>query len=120
MEEIQRYCKEVEGSMDTSMPLDEKARVFETKMVRKLKALERESMGVIGYAFYALMRIAMKYPDLCQQPVVHGMLEQGNEQLSVLREVVPESGLPEEERAITLTEMALFETEYASYCSTSS
>ena len=114
MEAIKGYCETVADCLDTSMPMEEKVAIFQDMIVRKLKHLESENMGVIGYAFYALMKTTMMYPDLCQQPVVQRMLEQGMDQLPVLREVVPESGLTEAEKEETLHIMEQFESAYIS------
>jgi hypothetical protein len=114
MDAIKLYCETVALCLDTSMPIEEKVTIFQDMIVKKLKQLESENMGIIGYAFYALMKTTMMYPDLCQQPVVRRMLDQGMEQLSVLREVIPESGLTEPEKEETLHIMEQFETAYIS------
>jgi hypothetical protein len=114
MDAIQLYCETVTSCLDTSMPVNEKVAIFQDMVVKKLKQLESENMGVIGYAFYALMKTTLLYPDLCQQPVVQRMLEQGMEQVPVLREVVAECGLSEEEKQETLQIMKEFEAAYTS------
>ena len=114
MDAIKLYCETVASCLDTSMPIEEKVAIFQDMIVKKLKQLESENMGIIGYAFYALMKIIMVYPDLCQQSAVQRMLDQGMDQLSVLREIVPDSGLSEVEKEETLHIMEQFETAYIS------
>ena len=114
MDAIKTYCETVASCLDTSMPMNEKVTIFQDMIVKKLKQLESENMGVIGYAFYALMKTTMIYPDMCQQPVVQRMLDQGMEQIPVLREVVTECGLSEVEKEETLQMIKEFELAYTS------